>query len=245
MSSCVGPGAADYREELFDNYVFVRFSSETHSIMCFEEEQKEIFSETIYKYAYDKNQQYIVVHLMSFKPLQDNKVVLYERLYNGEMEKVYYDKFLAYDCQEGVYHEFYSNFDLNVFLNENNIKINNWYYPSAGSSIKSEKKKLLGDFFVSNIRSNYSAISHNDDEIIYGFITDIKIDENQKTIEFRLRQKLYQYDEEVIGTVNIGLSELSQEPIGKFRQSFLNYEDVYYDKVIVLDTVTGEYFEKI
>ena len=44
---------------------------------------------------------------------------------------------------------------------------------------------------------------------------------------------------------NAGLSPLSQKPIGKYREDFFSYSDIYYDKEILVNMRGGEVTETL
>jgi len=244
LLSCVASTTPDYEEKIFDNYLLERFAAGSHRIALIKgDEEKVIFDGLIYKYAYDSNKKYIVAHCMQLANEDDEEEkVIYVRKYASMELEIVSDDLLLYSCVDDTYKKFGSIIELKKFCDERKVSLSNWYYPNIGESFISQVTELTENYKLCTRPYGYSAIELNSVEVIRGYITDYKVTED--TIEFRLRQTDYDYDEEYIGTVNKELAPLSKEPIGKYRRGFLQYEDIYYDKTIVIHVKTGQIIEK-
>ena len=240
MFGCIGPGLSDYNEVLFGDYTFWSFGGKSYSISNGITEIKGY----IYKYTYDKSETYIAAHLLQVVESDtsaDRDDVIYERVDHGTTYSVIYDKMILFSDADKTTTEFDTYEEFLEYCETNGIELHNWRYPSAGGHIESEVTELTGGYTMHNMRVNTSAISLNGKEIIYGIITDVETSSTQ--ITFRLRSENYGYEAEYPEEVNIGLSALSDEPVGKYRRGFLDYADVYYDKDITIDIATGKIIE--
>lgn len=241
LFGCIGPGVSDYNEVLFGNYTFFSFGGKNYSISDGITDIKGY----IYKYTYDKSETYIAAHLLQIVEAgtaANCDDVIYERVDHGTTYSVIYDKMIIYCATDRTTTEFDTYEEFLEYCDSNGIELHNWRYPSGGGHLESEVTELAGGYTIHNMRVNTSAISLDGKEIIYGIITDIETSSTQ--ITFRLRRENYGYDAEYPEEVNIGLSALSDEPVGKYRRGFLDYADVYYDKDITIDIDTGEITEK-
>ena len=81
-----------------------------------------------------------------------------------------------------------------------------------------------------------------ENELIFGFITDVKTEDGE--ITFRLRQTKNSFSPEYM-SANSTLSALSDKPVGKYHRAFLETDDVYYDKNIIINTQTGDITESL
>lgn len=239
LTACIGPGVTDYHEVIFDSYNFWRTSSVNHAV---EGDEGTVMQGVIYKYTYDTDEKYIVAHLLGIADNYGSEDALYKRLYNGSIYNVLYDKMVVYNTEDKTRKEFDKYDDFLDYCSKGSIKLNNWRYPSGGLSIDSQQSEIANGYTLSQLPYDYNLISLNDKEIIRGYISDLEVTSHQ--IKFRLRQTDYNYDAEYPDTVNVGLSELSEEPIGKYRKGFLDYEDIYYDKIVVIDIETGKISEE-
>lgn len=239
FTACIGPGATDYNETIFGEYTFCKTSAANHFIY---DGENEIMEGIIYKYTFDTNEKLIVAHLLKMVESYGSEDALYKRLYNGRDYNVLYDKMVVYNTEDKSATEFDTYDDFLDYCSKNNITLNNWRYPSGGVSIDSQQSEITNGYMLSQLPYGYSLISHNDKEILRGYISDLEVTSHQ--IEFRLRQTDYNYDAEYPNMVNVGLSDFSEEPIGKYRKGFLDYEDIYYDKIVVIDIETGKISEK-
>ena len=79
-----------------------------------------------------------------------------------------------------------------------------------------------------------------ENELIFGFITDVKTENGE--ITFRLSQTINSFSPEHM-SANSTLLALSDEPVGKYHRAFLETDDVYYDKNIIINTKTGDITE--
>lgn len=238
FTACIGPGITDYNETMFGKYTFHKTSPAQQFI---NDGGSNIFEGVIYKYTYDKTETYIIAHLWKLAEGYGSKDALYKRLFNGREYNVLYDKMVVYNTKDKTSAEFETYDDFLDYCSKNNLTLNNWRYPSSGLSIDSEESEIADSYTLSKLPYDYSLISYNDKEFIRGYITDVKVTAQQ--IKLRLRQTDYDYDAEYPEEVNIGLSELSDEPVGKYRRGFLDYTNVYYDKDITIDIATGKITE--
>ena len=240
LSGCIGPGLSDYNEVLFGNYTFFSFGGKNYSIS----DGITDIEGYIYKYTYDKSETYIAAHLLQIveaDTASDRDDVIYERTDHGTTYSVIYDKMIVYCATDRTTTEFDTYKEFLEYCESNNIELHNWRYPSGGGHLESEVTELTDGYTMHNMRVNTSAISLDGKEIIYGIITNVETSSTQ--ITFRLRRENYGYDAEYPEEVNIGLSALSDEPVGKYRRGFLDYADVYYDKDITIDIATGKITE--
>lgn len=241
LFGCIGPGVSDYNEVLFGDYTFWSTGGKQYAIT----DGITDISGYIYKYTYDKTETYIAAHLLQIVEADtgaERDDVIYERTDHGITYSVIYDKMIIFCAQDRTTTEFDTNAEFLEYCESNGIELHNWRYPSAGGHLESEVTELTDGYTIHNMRVNTSAISLDGKEIIYGIITDIETSSTQ--ITFRLRRENYGYDAEYPDEVNVGLSPLSDEPVGKYRRGFLDYTDVYYDKDITIDINTGEITEK-
>ena len=239
FTACIGPGVADYNETVFGKYTFHTTSPAEHFI---NDGENNILEGTIYKYTYDTTETYIIAHLWKLAEGYGSKDALYKRLFNRREYNVLYDKMVIYNTEDKTSTEFETYNDFLSYCSKNNLTLNNWRYPSGGLSIDSEESEIADGYTLSKLPYDYSLISYNDKELIRGYITNVEV--NAQQIKFRLRQTDYDYDAEYPDAINAGLSELSEEPVGKYRKGFLNYGDVYYDKTIIIDIETGRISEE-
>lgn len=240
LFGCIGPGLSDYHEVLFGNYTFFSTGGKNYSIS---DGVTDIFG-YIYKYTYDQTETYIAAHLLKIIEA-DTAIgrddIIYERFDHGITYSVIYDKMIIFCATDRTTTEFDTYKEFLEHCEANNIELHNWRYPSAGGHLESIETELTGAYSIHNMRSDHSAITFNGEEIIYGIITDIKVTDQK--ITFRLRREHYGYDAEYPEKVNLGLSELSDKPVDKYKRGFLDYTDVYYDKNITIDISTGKITE--
>lgn len=239
LTACIGPGVTDYSEVIFGNYTFRETSAAAHKI---EGDEGTVMQGVIYKYTYDTDEKYLVAHLLTMADNYGSKDALYKRLYNGSIYNVLDDNMVVYNTEDKTRAEFEKYDDFLGYCRENNIKLNNWYYPSGGLSINAQPNEITDGYTLSNLPYDYKLISLDDKELIRGYISDLEVTSHQ--IKFRLRQTDYHYDAEYPDTVNLGLSELSDKPVGKYKKGFLDYADIYYDKIVTIDLETGKISEE-
>lgn len=167
---------------------------------------------------------------------------LYVRQYRYINFSITYDKYLVCSCFENNrIFTFESEEDALAYCTQRGAELSNWYYTGIDESSESITTQLIDEYSISTLPKNYSVIKYNNKEEVRGIITDLKY--NNNTISLRLRQIDYGYDEEIIGTVNRGLSALCDEAIGKYKTGFLICDNVYYDKIITINTATHEIIE--
>ena len=78
-------------------------------------------------------------------------------------------------------------------------------------------------------------------EIVFGYISNLKVKDN--VISFRLKQSKNEYSAEQIDA-NMDLSPVGEKPAGLHQDDFLNWNYVYYNKKIEINTLTGKVTEK-
>lgn len=239
LTACIGPGAGDYREVIFGNYTFRQSSPATHAIG---DDEDTVMQGVIYKYTYDINEKYIVAHLFDMTDDYVSENALNTRLHNGRLYNVLCDNMVVYNTENKTREEFAEYDDFLGYCNKNSITLNDWRYPSGGTSIDAQPSEIAVGYTLGNLPYDYKLISLDDKELIRGYISDLEVTSHQ--IKFRLRQTDYNYDAEYPNEINIGLSGLSEEPVGKYRKGFLDYEDIYYDKTVVIDIKTGKISEE-
>lgn len=235
---------------LFDDYYIYRFNSLSCKIYekdKFDNEKgyaddKTIYSGWIYKYSFDADKRIIVMHTMTGTDLQlydinDLENVLYTRFYGTKKYAITEDVFSLYYGETDESITFDSERLLNDYCIKNKINLTNWYYPVGNGFVEEEKNYISDNCYIKSGLFDYSSLMLNGEEIAFGYITDLK--HNGDVITFRLRQTKNEYSPEQINA-NTVLSPLSENPIGKYREDFLSYSDIYYDKEITVNVVSGE-----
>lgn len=232
---------------LFDDYCIYR-SSDVHSKIYLRAngENKTVDSAWIYKYAFDGDKKVIAYRKITayegdIYNLNEQEDVIYCRYYGAAEYGVSEDLLILYDCSEEKYLEFETDEELAEYCGKNGIALCDWYYPAGNGFMQAEKTQLSDDYYLKTWTHGYSSVMCGENELYFGYISDIKTEGN--TVSFRLRQTKNEYSPEHM-TANVGLSALSGKPIGKFRKDFLYYDDIYYDKIITVNTVTGETTER-
>ena len=237
-------GIEDYTANIFNNYYFSHSSSLINDKIYINSDEP-IAEGLVYKYAYDKTNGYIVAHLMKVKSNDSpESEVLYIRKYRYKDFSIVYDKFIVLTCfEDNKVETFDSENDAVTYCKKKGVKLSNWFYTGVDKSTEQTEDPLNNNYSLATILNDYSVIKLDGKEIIRGIITDCKTDEDN--ISFRLRQVDYGYDEEIIGSVNIELSPLNKESVGKYRtKGFWLSDNVYYDKVITINTITHKITEK-
>lgn len=237
---------------LFDDFYIYRSKSDNCEIYKNSEanpsdpQNKTVCNGWIYKYSFDSENKYIAFRLITAADTEYNKPenpndVLYLRYYYSKEYAVYYDELRLYDCKMDKYFDFETDEELKNYCFDNNINLCNWHHVSGNGFFEEEKTSLIGNYYMKTNFFDYSSIMCDENELIFGFITDVKTQDGK--ISFRLRQTKNLFSPEHMNA-NSGLSALSNEPVGKYRHAFLNVDDVYYDKYIIINIETGEISEK-
>ena len=245
----LNPSAPENDVLLFDNYYIYRFNSMSCKIYekdKFDTEKgyaydKTVYSGWIYKYSFAPEKKIIVMHVMTGTDLQFYDIneldsVIYNRFYGTKEYAITEDVFELYNGKTGKSITFDSEKSLNYYCKENKVNLENWYYPSGNAFVEEERNNISDNCYIKTWLYGYSSLVLNNDEIAFGYITDLK--HNGDIITFRLRQTK-EYSPEQI-TANDGLSPLSEKAFEKYRTDFLIYSDIYYDKEISVNIVSGE-----
>lgn len=243
-------GAPENNAKLFDSYYIYR-SNSMHCEIYNKSKQdsfdsdKQICSGWIYKYAFDADKKFIAFRNIAYEDsdgdrLNDNGFAIYNRYYGGKEYAVTQDILMLYDCVNKRFTDFKDDKSLSEYCRRNGINLCNWYYPAGNGFFREERTHLTDNCYIKSWLFGYSSVMLSGKEVAFGFISDVKKSDNSVT--FRLRQTKNVYTPEQ-ANANKGLSPLSDKPIGKYKTGFLEYEQIYYDKVIRIDTVTGEITE--
>lgn len=246
-------GAPQNNVCLFDDFYIYRYKSDDCEIYKNSEanpsdpRNKTVCSGWIYKYSYDAENKYIAFRLITASDTEYNKPensndVIYTRYYQSKEYAVYYDELRLYDCKTGKYYDFKTDEELKDYCFDNGISLCNWYHVAGNGFFEEEKTNLIGDYYLTTNLFGYSSIMCGENELIFGFITDVKTENGE--ITFRLRQTKNSYSPEHM-SANSTLSALSDEPVGKYHRAFLETDDVYYDKNIIINTKTGDITESL
>ena len=235
---------------LFDNYYIYRYNSlycKIYQKDYFDNEKgyahdKTIYNGWIYKYSFDSENKIVVMHVMTgtdlqFYDIDDLENVLYTRFYGTKEYAITEDVFSLYNGETDESITFDSEKLLNNYCINNNVNLMNWYFPAGNGFVEEEKNIISDNCYIRSWLYDYSSLILNGKEIAFGYITDLK--HKGDVITFRLRQTKNEYSPEQINA-NAGLSPLSQKPIGKYREDFFSYSDIYYDKEIAINVVSGE-----
>lgn len=238
---------------LFDDYYIYRFNSLNCKIYqkdFFDSENgcvsnKNIYNGWIYKYSFDSKNKSIIMHTMNGVDMQLNELdrtneILYNRFYGGKEYAITEDIWILYDGKTGTSNFFNSDMLLNDYCKQHSIALNEWYYPAGNGFVKEEKTNISDNCYIKTWLYGYSSLILNGEELVFGYITDVK--QSGNIVSFRLRQTMNEYSPENINA-NSMLSSVSDKPIGKYRDDFLTYLDIYYDKRILVNIESGEVTE--
>ncbi len=224
-------GRGDYSHSLFAECEFIRTSA-LRSIITDNGASLTESDGYIFKYAHDDSR-YIAYH--SMQPSSDSKGD-YTRTLNGDVYGITNDKFCLYDYDEGKVLNFSSAVELSDYCLDNAISLGNWFYPGGGASWEGEQTKLTGTYsFEDTGKYRGQSILKNGVPVFSGYIDTPN--KYGKYIVFNLRIAKTDFDIELIGETNSGLSLLSTEKLGSYRYGFLKFP-IHYDKYIVLDSLT-------
>ncbi|MBQ8782622.1 MAG: hypothetical protein IJZ57_02485 [Clostridia bacterium] len=218
---------------LFEDYYMYRRSN-TNSYLYLKNDEPSlnhrIIQGWIYKYAFDENSRVIAMRYFLAYNLKDVsgevENMLYYRYYGGEIFAIVEDSLKLYDCQKDEFTDFKNDAELSSFCAENNITLGDWYYPGGNDYYPEEVKTLTGEYKLKTTVYDFSSVLKGDEELLFGFISDVKVDGD--VISLRLRQTKNMYSPEYL-TTNSALSPLSVNPVGKYK----GY-DIYYDKYIYI-----------
>lgn len=200
----------------------------------------------IYKYAYDSEQKVIAYRRLTgddvemYNPAELDGV-LYLRKYAGREYAITNDELILYDCKTGASVEFADDAKLKDYCNKKEIALCPWYYPAGNCFSQEIRTPLTDDYSLKSWIYGYSSIMYGEKELLFGFITDVKI--NNNIITLRLRQPEQQFSAEQV-EANSMLSPLNNKPKGLYKTGTLEYEKIYYDKIIIIDTVSGTISEE-
>ncbi len=237
-------GGDEYEHFLFDNFSIRWLGSKYVKIKPVNVISVLADSENcyIYRYAFDKNG-YIAVHKIDllYDWVDEEQLLEYEqRIINGQTEYVLKDELLLYSEKNDESIVFESLKELEDYCNGNSIQLSDWYFCRPFGSKTGEKHELINGYSLFYYPFGIQAIQFNDEDVFYGYINDCEI--KNTFVSFRLTVCDFNTDAEFPKQVNNGLN-IDKQTFGKIR--FINNRlcKVYYDKYIVLNTVTGEYAE--
>lgn len=203
---------------------------------------KEIFIGWLYKYSYDANRGLIAVRQIDASETKNNtEPVLYYRYYENDKYAVNKDVLRLYDKNNDKYTEFETDEALKEYCRKNDIVLSDWYYPAGNGFSPETNKELVNGYRLKTWIYGYSSIMCGEKEIIFGYISNLKVKDN--VISFRLKQSKNEYSAEQIDA-NRDLSPVGEKPAGLHRNDFLNWNYVYYNKKIEINTLTGKVTEK-
>ena len=203
---------------------------------------KEIFSGWLYKYSYDANRGLIAVRQIDASETKNNtEPVLYYRYFENDKYAVNKDVLRLYDKNNDKYTEFETDEALKEYCRKNDIVLSDWYYPAGNGFVPETNKELVNGYRLKTWLYGYSSIMCGEKEIIFGYISNLKVKDN--VISFRLKQSKNEYSAEQIDA-NRDLSPVGEKPAGLHRNDFLNWNYVYYNKKIEINTLTGIVTEK-
>ncbi len=235
---------------LFENYYIYRSNNKKCEIYekdVYVEDlgykaNKEIFSGWLYKYSYDAHRGVIAVRQID--AAEENDVaepVLYYRYFENNKYAVNKDVLRLYDKNNDKYSEFETDESLKEYCRKNDIVLSDWYYPAGNGFAPETNKELVNGYRIKTWLYGYSSIMCGDKEIVFGYISNVKVKDD--VITFRLKQSKNEYSAEQIDT-NKSLSAISEKPVGLYRNDFLNWSYVYYDKKVEINTKTNEIKEE-
>lgn len=238
---------------LFDDYYIYRYNClccKIYQKNYFDNENgyahdKTIYNGWIYKYTFDSEKKVIVMHIMTGVDLQFNEsnkadTILYNRFYSGKEYAITEDVWILYDGKTGKSNFFNSDMLLKDYCKQHSIALKEWYYAAGNGFVKEERTNISDNCYIKTWLYGYSSLVLNDHEIVFGYITDVK--QNGNIVSFRLRQTKNEYSPENINA-NSMLSSVANKPIGKYRDDFLTYLNIYYDKEILVNMRSGEVTE--
>lgn len=229
--------------KLFDRYSIHRSSN----IFCEIYDNKETVDRGwIYKYAYDSEKKIIAYRRLTgddteiYNPTELDGV-LYLRKYAGREYAITKDELILYNCNTKASVEFADDAELKDYCNKKEITLCPWYYPAGNCFVEETRTPLAGDYSLKSWIYGYSSIMCGEKELLFGYITDLNVNNNILTL--RLRQPWQQFSAEQVDA-NGMLSPLSNKLKGLYKTGTLEYEKIYYDKTIIIDTVSGTISEE-
>ncbi len=225
-------GRGDYSHTLFGGCEFVRTSA-LRGIITDNGVSLTESDGYIFKYAHDDSR-YIAYHSMQL--LSDSKGD-YTRTLNGDVYGITNDNFCLYDYKENKIHEFSTAVELSEYCLENEITLGNWFYPAGYGSNEATQTKLTAKYSFEDIgRYRGQTILKNGVPVFAGYIENLN--EYGRFIAFNLKIAKTDFDMELIGYSNNGLSPLSVEKLGSYRADWWFKFPVHYDKYIVIDSLS-------
>lgn len=191
----------------------------------------------VFKYAHD-SKRYIAVHFMKFEATSNDRLFLYERKFYDWTYFVTIDEFMLLSIP-GDKKTFSSQKEMLDYCDNNEILLGNWYYPSPGESAIGREIKVTGEYYIED-RGSFrgQSLVKNGVEQFQGFIDEYST--SQQYIAFHLTVAQTDYDEEIIGSTNVGLSMSQKEIKPKYRAKWFVSYPVYYRKYVLLNTATQQ-----
>lgn len=227
--------------EIADGVFFERWSATEHSIFFAKRtdstERKYIIKDQlIFRFGY--NDGYLAYHWneISQDVSKDDDV----RVINSVEYAIIKDYITVYNVESEEYYDFFNQDEFNEYCRKNDLYFD-WHF-SHGNSLntvaRSEKNTVweIADFTSESL----TGFVLKDGKVVYeGFISDVTHDDD--FVCFRLQVP----DKSLLEFRDLDLDNLSipfVEPIGKYMTApfYLAYEDIYYDKYILIDTTTDE-----
>lgn len=225
-------GRGDYSHALFSGYEFNRISA-LHGDITYNGIRLSDYDAYIFKYAHDDSR-YIAYHSMQ---LLTDGAGDYTRTLNGDTYGIKNDKFCLFDYVENKTYEFADAEELNKYCFENSISLGNWFYPSAFSSIEGRQTKLTGKYSFEDIgKYRGQSVLKNGVPVFSGYIE--KLNKYGKFIVFNLKMAETNFSIELMGQANKGLSPMCEKKLGSYRADWGLTFPVYYDKYIVIDSLS-------
>lgn len=225
-------GRGDYSHALFSGLEFNRISA-LHGNITYNDTMLSDYDAYIFKYAHDDGR-YIVYRSMQ---LLTDGAGDYTRTLNGDTYGITNDKFCLFDFKKHKTYEFADAEELNKYCFENSISLGNWFYPSAFSSIEGKQTKLTGKYSFEDFgKYRGQSVLKNGVPVFSGYIDNLN--KYGKFIVFNLKIAKTDFDIEFMEQANKGLSPMSEEKLGSYRADWGLSFPVYYDKYIVIDSLT-------
>lgn len=225
-------GRGDYSHALFSGCEFTRTSA-LHSNITYNDTVLSDIDAYIFKYAHDDGR-YIAYRSMQ---LLTDGAGDYTRTLNGDTYGITNDKFCLYDYTENKTYEFADAEELNKYCFENSISLGNWFYPSAFSSIEGKQTKLTGKYSFEDLgKYRGQSVLKNGVPVFSGYIENLN--KYGKFIVFNLKIAKTDFDIEFMEQANKGLSLMTEEKLGSYRADWGLTFPIYYDKYIVIDSLT-------
>lgn len=224
--------------EIFENCYFENVDSDKQSIYFYTDEKGEdrvYIAECEYIIKYASNEKNIVAYHYNQLSTPFTPKGIYKRTIGGVDYDVFKDGFIIYDLTTKEKHFFDSQESFLEYCEVQKIYLTDWSF-----SKYDEYEKI-------DLGNNWSIISSDSiyvpdqvlkgNKVIYeGYISNLRKNENTAIFRLEIPQKSML---EFPLTSNINLI-LSDNAVEKYEFGDQSYEDIFYDKIISLNTLTDE-----